>query len=70
MLLPGWQHHEELRGAVLEEVLFAEALDNGKTEGERLAHSGALPGDEVVLVIDDVVGFVLDGEQLLDTLFV
>ena len=67
-MLPCRKNDEKLRGAILEEILLTEALNDGEAERECFSHTRSLSSNQVILVVDDVVCLVLDREQLLHTL--
>lgn len=48
-----------------EDLLLAEALDDGQGEGDGLARAGAVAGDEVLTLVDELEGLVLDWEEFL-----
>lgn len=67
--VPGGQHDQELGVLPLaEDLLLAEALDDGQGEGECLARAGLVLGLDVSAGQDVLEGTVLYGKERLDAL--
>ena len=64
--LTGWAKNDGLNAAGAEQVLFTEVLRGWQAEGQCLATTSQITGDDILTIVDGVEGVLLDGEEVLD----
>lgn len=66
---PGGEHNQEFDPVVGELLLLSHPDNAGQSKGQGFPRARPVFGNHIESIPDDVEGFILDGEKLVDSLF-